>query len=772
MIIISNNRVIMKIIKINLFIIILFSGLISAQKSEIDTIIDKLDSKNPGRLIIELINKTKTLSDSSNILKLNILKHAEEIASSNKLTSLLAEAGYHKGIIYYRLSRFTESKNTYLGVKKIFQSLDDSLGLRKTYEELGYCYERLGDHDSARVNHEKDLELSIELHNDSTLAIAYTNLGHVEWRKGNFSLALDNFLKALELREKLGIKDRIAASLNSIGSVYWKRGNYSKALEYFFRSTKIREELKDTLGLTISINNIGIVLQKLHYFDKAEEYFEEALGKSDTAGFKFGKSYSYYNLGLLAIDRKNFNEAISMFTKSLEISQVIADLNLLVMTKINLGECYENLDELETARYYFVNSRNEALKYADEFALAKANNCIARVFFKLGKSFNEIIIPLSDSYKLSLEENLREIKKENYELFYKLYSREGKIEEAFNYYKKYTEVKESILNETLLNNITNMIVKFEMQKTETENTLLRKEKQLQLAELESQRVFRNYIIVIVILILFLVVLLVFIIRNKTKTNQQIASQKAEVESLNIELAEINQELRESNKSKDKLFSIISHDLRNPAGVLVNYCQFLDDEKDSLNPESLSAITLSIRKSSESILELVNNLLDWSRSQLGKIIVNPEKVSVKSIFNHVNLIYNNYAQLKLITLKTTIETDIHISADTQMIDSVIRNLVSNALKFTPSGGTITLGAEIRNKMCVISVSDTGVGMTEDVLKSLFLNEYTSSQKGTRNESGTGLGLLLSKEFIKLNGGEIGVESEYGKGSRFWFSLPLY
>lgn len=756
-----------------IFLLFFFSFTVSfAQEMTRDSMLSSLEDENLYGSVVKLFEYIKNDDDTTNFTKLELVNKIIEKTDQKGLQDLHTDALYHKGIVLYRLNRYQDAKNCFHQAKKYFADKNDKYGLRKVFEELGYCSERLGFQDSALIYYKKDLDISTNLKIDSTLSIAYSNLGHINWRTGNFSDALNYYLKAYEIRKYLGKKDKMASSLNSIGSVYWKRGNYGKALEYFFRSTRLREELSDSMGLTISLNNIGTVFQKMSYFEKADEYFNEALEKSIKTSYRFGIAYSYYNLGLLNLENGTNKIALDYFIKSLEISEVVSDLNLIVMTNIYIGEAYEKLEDYETARFYYLKSRDQAANYDDEFAIAKANSNLARVLFELDKSFNEVILPLSKSYEISLQENLREIKKDNYYLFYQLYERENKSNEAFDYFKKYTNVKDNILNENLVNNITNMIVKFEMANTETENELLRAEKALQASELENQKNIRNYIIIITILALILIIALSVLVKNKNRNAEQVALQKQEVDNLNKELAKRNKELKNSNETKDKLFSIISHDLRNPAGVLVNYCDYLNSEIEGLDPEVLKDISFSIKKSSESIMELVNNLLDWSRSQMGKIVVNPEKVSLSAIFKHVKTIYENYAKLKKLTLDIKLEDEIHVLADLHMIDSVLRNLVSNSLKFTPSGGIIQLTAVVENGMCVISVIDNGVGMSEALRNTLLSSDYNTSQIGTDNEKGTGLGLLLSKEFIKLNGGTIGLQSEEGKGSRFWFKLPLY
>ncbi len=742
-----------------------------SQNSADDSILNKLYQTASESSVEQIIAFTKDLPDSANKRKYKILSEALRLCEKNNFIKLKADVLLERGIILYRLNRYEEARDNYLLSLDIYRAANDSNGLRNAFEDLGYCYDRLGNNDSAIHAFTSDLEISEKMGNDSTKSIAYTNLGHFAWRNGDFSNALDYFEQALEIREQYGMKEEIASSLNSIGSVYWKRGNYGKSLGYFIRSMRIREDLNDTLGMVISGNNIGIVFQKLQYFEKAEDYFKKALSTSTNAKYKFGESYSYYNLGQLAKEQDDIRKAISYFSGSFAISAKISRLNLKMMTEIHLGECYECLGEFELAKDYYSSADRQAVKYSDEFVEAEAKSKLAGLLLKQRADINDIILPLSRSNEIATEQNLREIKAENHNLYYKLYSREGLTREALDNYKKYKDIRDDILDENLMNNLTNMVVKFEIEKTESENRLLRKEKELQQAEIEKQKNLRNFGLIIAFLGLLFVIILVIFYRNKIRQSNEIAAKKNEVEKLNSTLSEKNEELKYSNNTKDKLFSVISHDLRNPAGVVHNYCQLLDQEVTNLSKDEIKDISSALTKATDSIMVLIYNLLDWSRSQLGHMKPNFEKIPVTALFESVIRTYSNYAQMKSISLMNNLREEKYIYGDMNMIDTIMRNLITNSIKFTRTGGKVTIDAISDGDFCILSVSDDGIGMSEELSKSLFNSDSNYSTDGTSKEKGTGLGLMLCREFVKLNGGKIGVESQPGKGSRFWFTVPM-
>ncbi|MBL4614651.1 MAG: HAMP domain-containing histidine kinase [Magnetovibrio sp.] len=243
----------------------------------------------------------------------------------------------------------------------------------------------------------------------------------------------------------------------------------------------------------------------------------------------------------------------------------------------------------------------------------------------------------------------------------------------------------------------------------------------------------------------------------------------------VELAEnyalAKEELEKLNQEKNKFFSIIAHDLRSPFTSLLGFTALLEQRADKLSPEKVKDYAQTIDASATRVFKLLENLLEWSRLQMDRVSVEPVSFKVSDItLNTIDLL-GPVAADKDIKL---IETDSapHAFADPQMIDAVIRNLVNNAIKFTPPGGTITIGYETTpTGRTRINVTDTGVGMSEKTLDKLFNLADNVSTLGTDGENGTGLGLLLCNELVERNAGKLYVESELGKGSTFSFTLPV-
>lgn len=271
--------------------------------------------------------------------------------------------------------------------------------------------------------------------------------------------------------------------------------------------------------------------------------------------------------------------------------------------------------------------------------------------------------------------------------------------------------------------------------------------------------------------------LVMTIKEAIKSFDQektILQQNKELTELNINLEnkveQRTRELCELNATKDKFFSIIAHDLKNPFNTLLGFTELMLDNLDDFDQEKIKEFIEIISDTSKHSYALLENLLEWSRSQTGRIQMKPETINLsKLVEENIDLLSTN-AVKKKIRLVNEVASSTIIVADSNMVHTVIRNLISNAIKYTGEDGSITVSAKETNGQIETSVTDTGIGIKPENLEKLFRIDVNYSTKGTANEMGTGLGLILCKEFINKNKGDIWIESDLGKGSSFKFTLP--
>lgn len=238
-----------------------------------------------------------------------------------------------------------------------------------------------------------------------------------------------------------------------------------------------------------------------------------------------------------------------------------------------------------------------------------------------------------------------------------------------------------------------------------------------------------------------------------------------------DLEKINFQLNETNATKDKLFSVIAHDLRNPFTTLLGVSELLMENIRSYDTDKLEELLSHINSASKSAYFLLENLLIWARSQKGQLQFNPKPINISTLLKEITTSLSSFAMMKKITLLYTHTQNIIEYADENMINTVLRNLITNAIKFSNPDGQIEIYAVSNEEETAISVQDTGIGMTKETQNKLFSNNHETTS-GTAHEKGSGLGLILSRDFVEKHGGKIWVESELGKGSRFTFTLPHY
>jgi signal transduction histidine kinase len=336
-------------------------------------------------------------------------------------------------------------------------------------------------------------------------------------------------------------------------------------------------------------------------------------------------------------------------------------------------------------------------------------------------------------------------------------------------------MSDSLINLEMTDKLVEFQTVYEMEKRNQENEALKTANRLQREKAELER--QSFILTSLFSLLVIVVLMILFYFRKRATNVLVVS-NITIEGQNARLLELNENLRKSestlrhsNTTKDKFISIIAHDLKNPmhsigfsADLMINYYDSLNDEKKKVHLKG-------IYKTSNHAYDLLENLLHWARAQSKSMTYEPKEVNISSIIKDVVDLSFGSADNKNLDILNHVDTSFFVYADRNMIETVVRNLLSNSIKYCHENGTIELSFYIVNEYAVIEISDNGIGIPGDALEKLFMIEEQISTPGTMKESGTGLGLLLCKEFVNINRGDIWVESTYGQGATFKFTIPM-
>lgn len=583
--------------------------------------------------------------------------------------------------------------------------------------------------------------------------------------------------EALSLAEKINYGDGTAIAHFHLANIYYSKAEYNKALEYNLKALGWAEENQDEYLISGILNNIGITYDAQGDLTRAIDYYERSLDFAEKVGDRESIATTYNNIGEIYFDRADYYKALEYYLKSVQMYEEIGNVSYSAAPIHNIGRTYKELNKYKKAIEYLNKSLDIDKEYGDIEGIALDHLEIGKLY----ASINKTDLAFENYYK-SLEYaerlGLRAIQVDNLEALSETYSAVEDYKNALDYHRRFAKAKDSLFNEQKLEQFSELQTRYDLDKKEKEIALLKAEKNLQDLEINEKRILISSLIGGVVLSIFLILLVQNRYGIKKKANELLTTQNQKIQSQNEELQRYNerlkvseQNLRELNATKDKFFSIISHDLKSPLNSLSGLLNILLNHSEDFTKEELMELTKKLDKSVNDFSNLLNNLLQWSMAQMGNVEFSPQPLLVEEVLDDALSLLRINAENKEIRLETDVEDNLTVFGDKNMMDFVIRNLISNAIKFTNSGGLVNITARKESKGQVIMVvKDTGVGISEENLKKLFKIDEHFTTKGTARETGTGLGLLLCKEFIEKNNGRISVSSRYGQGTEFFVHIP--
>lgn len=648
---------------------------------------------------------------------------------------------------------------------------DDAIG--DAYNALGNAYSSKYQNETALNYYLKSLEFRELNGNPLKIGNSYHNLGLVYRELKQFNLAVSSHTKAADYYEKAKRYDLQSISYNRIASLYNQINDKNKALEYAFKALNIVNENNiDELKANL-YNLIGSLNRDLKNLELAEKYYTLAFKEWEKSKNISGLSTAYNNLGIILDEKGDLQKALEYYTKSLEFATQQRDSSGIATAYNNIGFLYARIKQFDKALMSYQKSYEISVKTNGVDAAHNTLNNIASTYLKqnnlekaseaLNKALRNIPNVVDQAYK-----------QETYQLLSDLYSKKGDYRNAYHYKCIELAYADTLYTQQRLSSIAEMQARYETETKEKEIELLKKDVELKELQFQKQRSVQQVLISLTLLLLaifFGTSLILTIIRKK---NKQLAEKNAELFEINKKLKESEKNLSELNATKDKLFSIIAHDLKNPFNALIGFSDILERNFNHLTDNEKKEYISVISESAQNLYKLLDNLLQWTRAQTGSINYIPEKFKLEPLIKQEVLNLNANAEKKRINVSVNASTSISVYADKNSIATVIRNLLSNAIKFTDIGGTIEIiASESKDhpKTAEVVVKDSGVGIDQDALERIFLIDGSYSTKGTANETGTGLGLLLCHEFVTKNNGKIWVNSSKGSGSEFHFTIPL-
>lgn len=668
----------------------------------------------------------KSLIDSSNgHYKVNpnksivFVKEAISIADKYILLDLKIEALLKLGWIYNDKECQDSSALYFKQAIEISESIQDTLSLCKSYSGIANHYTQTGQLILATSYLKKIYNYRNSIHDEVFLGNVMYALGHRNKNLGNYNESLKYFMDCLKYRESAASDSDIASALISIGNIYRHMDDYENA--FLFTAQAKELYLKAGSKLTRVYNQYGLIHLAKDEYEKALEYFQLAYDQNEKDDDKVGMGRESNNIGITLRSLGRLEESLDYQFKSLAFKKEAKDLLYIGSSYNNIGNAYLDLKVYGKAKKYIDSAYNY-------------------------------------NYKLQLKDRLMS----NYEGYYRLFNALGNHKKALEYYILYSQIKDTIYSSEEQRKITELSTLYELEKKESENLVLLKDNQIQELKFEKQKELLYLFIVISGFVILLIIFVYYRYRVKSKTNIKL-KESNELITRQREL------LKETNATKDKFFSIIAHDLRSPFNTILGFAEILQNDYNDISDEERKSIIRLMVKNSKNTLVLVENLLIWARSQKDAIQLQMEYCPLYLLIEESISIYYGTAAIKGIRIRNNVDKDIVIYADAPTIKTVIMNLINNAIKFCNTKDSIEIFAKQFEETTELWIKDTGIGMNSNTVNILFKIEESFSTLGTKNEKGTGLGLIICKEFVEKNGGKIRAESEVGAGSTFIISL---
>jgi len=658
-----------------------------------------------------------------------------------------------------------------LALELAFQE-KDSLKVETSLKIIKALYD-INDYERAREYILKSEKLSNNLNYKKGIAEITYYKSLIYAQKDDYINAISGYNKSKALFNTLNDTLSIAKVNNSIGLIEIKRGNYNKGLQFSLSAIKELEKRNLIKDLSLAYSNLAKAYYNINLFEKALEFYLKALSVQIKLNDAKGINESHSKLAELYSNKKEHRKAIEYYKKVLESKESDNDsIRGQVFSK--LGGEYLKFNDYDKATKYLIQGYNINTRIKNKAGLLLALNNLGDLNLKQGR-LNIAEKQLLDAGEIAKSLNNKTELLRHYKLMKSLDSIRQRFDKAFVWQREYYELSNS-LKKIKIKPITSTEKPIDIELNANSGSKpeinVSSNRVTSADKVEMNKKLDKYkIILYSLLAAFIVVSVLFILtyfkRNSSiKYTQELEEKNVKIELQNEAFSEQTKHLENVNNVKDKLFSIVSHDLKDSLSSINGFIDLLKD--GSLSREEFDDLIPELSENANNASLLLFNLLNWSKSQMQSLEPKPSLFDIQEVFESKVKLVDQRMENKGIALVDHTLRDFAY-ADRSMFEIVVQNLLANALKFCKNGDTITISNHISNGSCIVSIADTGIGISKANLDKLFKdNSFTTM--GTDNEKGTGLGLSICKELVELNNGKIWVESTQGVGSTFYVELP--
>ncbi len=779
---------------------------LTAQNSATDSlktvIANEKDDTTRFKAINQLVRITSQHNpDSAQMVLEQILPAAEATGNMD----LFIDLNYSKGRIYMLRGQLDSAILIFEETKKLALDSGNKVAIADVLDQIGAAYLRLGKSDLAFQNMKEGLEVAVKSCPQETQFKAANNLGKSYSAMAKFDSAEIYLNQALDIQLEAGdIKEQARVLTNLATNTARQEGPSEKTLAYFDRALNLMKQTDFIVGVSIIYRDLGVTyyfdgdfpkaLESMHnalrmvegtthyeawiigldflgeiylsaedydnallYWEKAATTWEEGFGNKKNSDFSFKR-------GKVMLLKKDYTGAQKLLLESLSIKNALGQF---VSDDFywNLGQVYEGLSQLDSALFYFGK--------AVELSTASKNFLVnSQSLTRLGKlaenrgSFTQALGYYQNAYGVATDNVLQENKMDAARGLYRIYKKQNNASEALRFLEIAQTIQDSIFNDKNTKEIARMQAGFEFEK----------EKQAlefaQQKELEQQTNIRR-----ALWAALAVAGLIFFIgyryyRSKQKANAELSKLNEEILNQKTIVEKQKEKLEELDKTKSRFFTNISHEFRTPLTIISGMIDQINEKPDLW----LERGTKMIKQNTLGLLNLVNQILDLRKLESNELKVEMVQGDVVKYLRYISESHESYAASKGLQLHfLSVQEEIKMDYDPDKLLRIISNLLSNAIKYTPDSGNVYfhIDKKIKDRKPILSIriEDTGAGIPEEDLPYIFDRFYQVDDSSTRKGEGTGIGLALTKELVKLLGGTIEAKSKVGKGTTFYMELPI-
>jgi signal transduction histidine kinase len=603
---------------------------------------------------------------------------------------------------------------------------------------------------------------------DNLLPYLYKSKGKIYALKLLTERSIFYYRKAYDEFIKLENYHEIGDCALRIGNLYYDVANFGEAYYFFIQSLTSSERHDDQLSMAKAEINLGNVSHEMGRLSEAEKHYQNAYALYHELGLATDESGALNNIGFIFYDNNQYDSALTYFFQVMEkldpdSLNTTVQHNILSGVYNNTALTYTELGEYKLALDYFKRGLELAITADDEYNISSVYINLGSLYGEMGK-LDSALFYLHRALQIADKRGFLSVTLNTFEELAKLHANIGSYGPAYNWQVRYDTLYKSVFTESQSTYISQLRAMYEQEISEKEISQLQSESQVQKM---LNKVFIIFIVVIVVLVIIIAVNL----KSKKRTNQMLAERNLQISNALQKISESETELQKLNMSKDRIFSVVAHDLRNPVAAVTGFSELLYDNFDEFPVDTQKEYLLQVLQGTQRIQNLLENLLIWARAQMKAVKYQPELLKVKGLVEDCVKEMKANLDHKKVDCLVNINQKYVVYADKAMMHTVLRNLIINAIKFSFPGGKIRITSVSEKNSCSITVSDEGIGIQPEIQEKLFKSNEVVSTPGTTGESGSGLGLVICKEFLELNKGEIRVESEPGNGSSFIIELPV-